>query len=186
MKNIIPHIISLKTFLSLNLIKIFHTNPNNPILRKMNFIIIDNGVLTNPQGPNPSYIQRHFLNEEKQGTNQKSFKPQKKKKKKRSRIQKERKKWLPLRKSSKTKLAGTKKLATRVSYRAMLFTRYTNTNTNINTIPIPLFSSILSSNLIYFFKKIYRSLQYILETSVYPKEPEPMKELRELTARHPW
>ncbi|XP_023876363.1 caffeoyl-CoA O-methyltransferase 1 [Quercus suber] len=28
--------------------------------------------------------------------------------------------------------------------------------------------------------------QYILETSVYPKEPEPMKELRELTARHPW
>lgn len=31
-----------------------------------------------------------------------------------------------------------------------------------------------------------RSLQYILETSVYPREPEPMKELRELTAKHPW
>ncbi|KAF2304393.1 hypothetical protein GH714_030754 [Hevea brasiliensis] len=28
--------------------------------------------------------------------------------------------------------------------------------------------------------------QYILETSVYPGEPEPMKELRELTANHPW
>ncbi|KAG7022448.1 hypothetical protein SDJN02_16179, partial [Cucurbita argyrosperma subsp. argyrosperma] len=28
--------------------------------------------------------------------------------------------------------------------------------------------------------------QYILETSVYPREPEPMKELRELTAKHPW
>ncbi|XP_057810796.1 caffeoyl-CoA O-methyltransferase-like [Salvia miltiorrhiza] len=28
--------------------------------------------------------------------------------------------------------------------------------------------------------------QYILETSVYPREPEPMKELREITANHPW
>nr|AIG22510.1 caffeoyl-CoA O-methyltransferase [Eucalyptus urophylla] len=28
--------------------------------------------------------------------------------------------------------------------------------------------------------------QYILETSVYPREPEPMKELREITAKHPW
>ncbi|KAG7011654.1 Caffeoyl-CoA O-methyltransferase 1, partial [Cucurbita argyrosperma subsp. argyrosperma] len=28
--------------------------------------------------------------------------------------------------------------------------------------------------------------QYILETSVYPREPESMKELRELTAKHPW
>uniref|UniRef100_A0A0C9S593 TSA: Wollemia nobilis Ref_Wollemi_Transcript_13140_1314 transcribed RNA sequence n=1 Tax=Wollemia nobilis TaxID=56998 RepID=A0A0C9S593_9CONI len=28
--------------------------------------------------------------------------------------------------------------------------------------------------------------QYILETSVYPREPEAMKELRELTATHPW
>ncbi|KZV41170.1 caffeoyl-CoA O-methyltransferase [Dorcoceras hygrometricum] len=28
--------------------------------------------------------------------------------------------------------------------------------------------------------------QYILETSVYPKEPEAMKELREVTAKHPW
>ncbi|KAG9135057.1 hypothetical protein Leryth_011556 [Lithospermum erythrorhizon] len=28
--------------------------------------------------------------------------------------------------------------------------------------------------------------QYILETSVYPREPEAMKELRELTAKHPW
>ncbi|XP_059594668.1 caffeoyl-CoA O-methyltransferase isoform X1 [Vitis vinifera] len=28
--------------------------------------------------------------------------------------------------------------------------------------------------------------QYILETSVYPREPKPMKELRELTAKHPW
>ncbi|MBA0591712.1 hypothetical protein Gorai_008715, partial [Gossypium raimondii] len=27
--------------------------------------------------------------------------------------------------------------------------------------------------------------QYILETSVYPREPEPMKELRKLTAKHP-
>ncbi|KAF8013041.1 hypothetical protein BT93_I1033 [Corymbia citriodora subsp. variegata] len=27
--------------------------------------------------------------------------------------------------------------------------------------------------------------QYILETSVYPREPEPMKELREITAKHP-
>nr|AHX74224.2 caffeoyl-CoA O-methyltransferase [Pinus taeda] len=27
--------------------------------------------------------------------------------------------------------------------------------------------------------------QYILETSVYPREPEPMKELREVTAKHP-
>jgi len=29
-------------------------------------------------------------------------------------------------------------------------------------------------------------VQYILETSVYPREPESMKELRELTAKHPW
>lgn len=28
--------------------------------------------------------------------------------------------------------------------------------------------------------------QYILETSVYPREPAPMKELREVTAKHPW
>ncbi|XP_042496977.1 caffeoyl-CoA O-methyltransferase [Macadamia integrifolia] len=28
--------------------------------------------------------------------------------------------------------------------------------------------------------------QYILETSVYPREPEAMKELREVTAKHPW
>ncbi|PIA46210.1 hypothetical protein AQUCO_01500020v1 [Aquilegia coerulea] len=28
--------------------------------------------------------------------------------------------------------------------------------------------------------------QYILETSVYPREPQPMKELREITANHPW
>ncbi|KAJ0908276.1 putative caffeoyl-CoA O-methyltransferase [Helianthus annuus] len=28
--------------------------------------------------------------------------------------------------------------------------------------------------------------QYILETSVYPREPQPMKELREVTAKHPW
>ncbi|XP_031094350.1 caffeoyl-CoA O-methyltransferase-like [Ipomoea triloba] len=28
--------------------------------------------------------------------------------------------------------------------------------------------------------------QYILETSVYPREPEAMKELREITANHPW
>nr|ALR73823.1 caffeovl-CoAO-methyltransferase [Betula platyphylla] len=28
--------------------------------------------------------------------------------------------------------------------------------------------------------------QYVLETSVYPREPEPLKELRELTAKHPW
>ncbi|XVE82813.1 hypothetical protein DITRI_Ditri16bG0035900 [Diplodiscus trichospermus] len=28
--------------------------------------------------------------------------------------------------------------------------------------------------------------QYILDTSVYPREPESMKELRELTAKHPW
>ncbi|KAJ6424338.1 hypothetical protein OIU84_025183 [Salix udensis] len=28
--------------------------------------------------------------------------------------------------------------------------------------------------------------QYILETSVYPREPECMKELREVTAKHPW
>ncbi|GLJ31607.1 hypothetical protein SUGI_0634520 [Cryptomeria japonica] len=28
--------------------------------------------------------------------------------------------------------------------------------------------------------------QYILETSVYPREPECLKELRELTANHPW
>ncbi|CAL5324640.1 unnamed protein product [Camellia sinensis] len=28
--------------------------------------------------------------------------------------------------------------------------------------------------------------QYILETSVYPREPEPMKQLRQLTANHPW
>ncbi|KAH9655983.1 Caffeoyl-CoA O-methyltransferase 1 [Citrus sinensis] len=28
--------------------------------------------------------------------------------------------------------------------------------------------------------------QYILETSVYPREAESMKELRELTAKHPW
>uniref|UniRef100_A0A3Q7FBN4 caffeoyl-CoA O-methyltransferase n=1 Tax=Solanum lycopersicum TaxID=4081 RepID=A0A3Q7FBN4_SOLLC len=28
--------------------------------------------------------------------------------------------------------------------------------------------------------------QYILETSVYPREPEAMKELREITAKHPW
>ncbi|RAL38825.1 hypothetical protein DM860_015186 [Cuscuta australis] len=28
--------------------------------------------------------------------------------------------------------------------------------------------------------------QYILETSVYPREPEHMKELREITAKHPW
>ncbi|XP_038707322.1 caffeoyl-CoA O-methyltransferase-like [Tripterygium wilfordii] len=29
-------------------------------------------------------------------------------------------------------------------------------------------------------------LWYILETSVYPREPESMKELREFTAKHPW
>lgn len=28
--------------------------------------------------------------------------------------------------------------------------------------------------------------QYILETSVYPREPEPLKEIREATADHPW
>ncbi|XP_060199315.1 caffeoyl-CoA O-methyltransferase 3-like [Lycium barbarum] len=28
--------------------------------------------------------------------------------------------------------------------------------------------------------------QYILETSVYPREPEAIKELRETTAKHPW
>ncbi|KAJ9540836.1 hypothetical protein OSB04_027342 [Centaurea solstitialis] len=28
--------------------------------------------------------------------------------------------------------------------------------------------------------------QYILETSVYPREPQSMKELREVTAKHPW
>ncbi|KAL6606700.1 hypothetical protein ACP70R_042353 [Stipagrostis hirtigluma subsp. patula] len=28
--------------------------------------------------------------------------------------------------------------------------------------------------------------QYILEMSVYPREPESMKELREITAKHPW
>nr|AAQ89932.1 caffeoyl-CoA 3-O-methyltransferase 1 [Zea mays] len=28
--------------------------------------------------------------------------------------------------------------------------------------------------------------QYILDTSVYPREPESMKELREVTAKHPW
>ena len=28
--------------------------------------------------------------------------------------------------------------------------------------------------------------QYILETSVYPREHECMKELREVTAKHPW
>lgn len=28
--------------------------------------------------------------------------------------------------------------------------------------------------------------QYILETSVYPREPEPLKELRQLTAKLPW
>ncbi|KDP31955.1 hypothetical protein JCGZ_12416 [Jatropha curcas] len=30
------------------------------------------------------------------------------------------------------------------------------------------------------------SCRYILDTSVYPKEPAPLKELRELTANHPW
>ncbi|KAE9448748.1 hypothetical protein C3L33_19355, partial [Rhododendron williamsianum] len=28
--------------------------------------------------------------------------------------------------------------------------------------------------------------QYILETSVYPREPEPLKELRGVTSSHPW
>ncbi|KAI5065809.1 hypothetical protein GOP47_0018433 [Adiantum capillus-veneris] len=28
--------------------------------------------------------------------------------------------------------------------------------------------------------------QYILETSVYPREPAPLQELREMTANHPW
>ncbi|XXG57178.1 hypothetical protein AAC387_Pa03g4402 [Persea americana] len=28
--------------------------------------------------------------------------------------------------------------------------------------------------------------QYILETSVYPREPGPLKEMREVTANHPW
>lgn len=49
-----------------------------------------------------------------------------------------------------------------------------------------LFYSIIKLYLFKKKKKNYCSLQYILETSVYPKEPEPMKELRELTARHPW
>nr|WLK78566.1 flavone 6-O-methyltransferase [Salvia plebeia] len=31
-----------------------------------------------------------------------------------------------------------------------------------------------------------RKTQYILETSVYPREHEAMKELREITAKHPW
>ncbi|PWA79755.1 O-methyltransferase, family 3, S-adenosyl-L-methionine-dependent methyltransferase [Artemisia annua] len=29
-------------------------------------------------------------------------------------------------------------------------------------------------------------MQYILETNVFPREPEPLKELRALTATHPW
>lgn len=33
---------------------------------------------------------------------------------------------------------------------------------------------------------VWFHMQYILETSVYPREPEPMKELREITAKHPW
>ncbi|XP_070057714.1 caffeoyl-CoA O-methyltransferase 3-like [Nicotiana tomentosiformis] len=28
--------------------------------------------------------------------------------------------------------------------------------------------------------------EYILDASVYPREPEPTKELREITAKHPW
>ncbi|KAJ8437030.1 hypothetical protein Cgig2_010375 [Carnegiea gigantea] len=36
------------------------------------------------------------------------------------------------------------------------------------------------------FFRHFEFQQYILETSVYPREPEPMKELRELTAKHPW
>ncbi|CAL1379504.1 unnamed protein product [Linum trigynum] len=28
--------------------------------------------------------------------------------------------------------------------------------------------------------------QYILETIVYPREPEAMKELREIATKHPW
>ncbi|KAE9448750.1 hypothetical protein C3L33_19353, partial [Rhododendron williamsianum] len=28
--------------------------------------------------------------------------------------------------------------------------------------------------------------QYLLETSVYPREPKPLKEIREVTANHPW
>ncbi|MCI75715.1 caffeoyl-CoA O-methyltransferase-like, partial [Trifolium medium] len=27
---------------------------------------------------------------------------------------------------------------------------------------------------------------YILETAVYPREPEPLKELRKATENHPW
>ncbi|KAF5798891.1 putative caffeoyl-CoA O-methyltransferase [Helianthus annuus] len=39
------------------------------------------------------------------------------------------------------------------------------------------YKSLLQSDALY---------QYILETSVYPREPQPMKELREVTAKHPW
>ncbi|KAJ9538024.1 hypothetical protein OSB04_030757 [Centaurea solstitialis] len=39
------------------------------------------------------------------------------------------------------------------------------------------YKSLLQSDALY---------EYILETSVYPREPEPMKELREITAKHPW
>ncbi|KAI3704653.1 hypothetical protein L1987_74880 [Smallanthus sonchifolius] len=39
------------------------------------------------------------------------------------------------------------------------------------------FKSLLQSDALY---------QYILETSVYPREPQAMKELREVTAKHPW
>nr|XP_027191566.1 caffeoyl-CoA O-methyltransferase-like [Cicer arietinum] len=33
---------------------------------------------------------------------------------------------------------------------------------------------------------VSKFLQYILETSVFPREHEAMKELREVTAKHPW
>jgi len=40
----------------------------------------------------------------------------------------------------------------------------------------------------WFLNKLYicYDIQYILETSVFPREHEAMKELREVTAKHPW
>lgn len=108
--------------------------------------------------------------------------------------------WQNKTKTKQLKLEGTKRLATRAFSRVMLFTRY-----HPNYIPLLkkkkkiffsfgfyfiLYNSYVENKNLFFsggcLIKWLCCVQYILETSVYPREPESMKELRELTAKHPW
>lgn len=104
--------------------------------------------------------------------------------------------WLPTQKINKTNKADTRKLATRACSNPMPSTRWLliyiyiyNSYNNLITLYTKGFPSyscswfeLLNSPFFIYFS----FLQYILETSVYPREAESMKELRELTAKHPW